>query len=135
MDRDDGAAGVGQENHAAAHRGAGPVDPFKCAKRAYHRLTGFSKCKPLHPLRHDGCGEIKLVGGFEDRLPQPFADIDDRGNAERDEERNDQHRHRAAQKRFGGEKPPVSGSCDRLSQSLYGIGMRRCARAVGARHL
>ena len=42
---------------------------------------------------------------------------------------------RPAQEGFGGEKPPVSGSCDRLCQPLYGIGMRRRARAFGARHL
>ena len=80
-------------------------------------------------------GEIELVGGFDDRLAQALADVHHRGDAERDEKGDDQHRYRAAQERLGGEKPPVSGSCDRLCQPLYGIGMRRRARAFGARHL
>ena len=115
--------------------GARPVDAFESAKRAHHRLAGLDECKPLHALGHDGRGEVEFVGRLEDRLAQALANVDDRRNTERDEKRDDQHRHRTAQEGFGGEKPPVSGSCDRLSQPLYGIGMRRCARAVGARHL
>ena len=102
------------------------------------RTTGspeLTERKPFHALGHDGRGEIELVGRLENRLAQTFANVDDRRNTERDEKRDDQHRHRTAQEGLGGEKPPVSGSCDRLSQPLYGIGMRRCARAVGARHL
>ena len=82
----------------------------------------------------DGRDQLEIVGRFRDRLAVPLADVDDGGDAERDQECDDQHRHRAAQNRLGGQQPPISGLRDRLRQSLDGIGTRRRARAFGARH-
>ena len=61
--------------------------------------------------------EVELFGRFRDRLAQPLAHVDERRDAEREQECDDEDRDGAPQKRLGGEKPPVSGSCDRLCQA------------------
>jgi hypothetical protein len=69
------------------------------------RTTGSpdSFARALDALGHDGRDQVELVGRLGDRLAQPLADVDDRRDAERDQEGDDENRNCAAQKGFGGE--------------------------------
>ena len=107
----------------------------KARKRARDRVAGFIRRQPVDAFGHQRRDEVELFGRLGDRLAQPLAHVDEGRDAEREQKGDDEHRYGAAQKGLGGEEPPVGGSCDRLSQTLDGIGMRRRARAFGARHL
>ena len=68
------------------------------------------------------------------RLPPVVEHLHHGADADRGEKGDDQHRHRAAKQRFGGQKPPIRRIGDRLSEALDRIVTRRRTRHFGARH-
>ncbi len=87
----------------------------------------------LEPVDDDVGNQFEIAGRVGDRLGAVIKHLDDGADSDREQERDNQDRHRPAQDRLGGQQAPVRGLGDRLSQSLDGIGTRRACSA-SARH-
>ena len=78
--------------------------------------------------------DFDFVSGGRERLAPVIEDLHAGAHRHGEEERYDQQRYRAAQRRLGDEKAPVCRFCDGLCQSLDRIRTRRRARNIGWRH-
>src|ERR1700682_5727232 len=67
-------------------------------------------------------------------LAPMLGDLHRRSDRNRCEERDDQQRHRAAQKRLGFEQTLIGGMSEGAGKTAHGLRMQRCVGSVGTRH-
>ncbi|MGY3109726.1 hypothetical protein ACVWW7_006353 [Bradyrhizobium sp. LM6.9] len=75
-----------------------------------------------------------VVADHQPLLARLIDDLHERAEADRDQERDDERRHRAAQRRLRDQQPMVGRFRDRLRQSFDRIGLHARVRGVCTRH-
>ena len=130
--RGDDAVGVAEQDAAAERGGAGRQRALQ--QVAPRGVALFRAGQPVEALGDEIGDVVDVVDGLGDRLAVMVEHLHDGADADGEQERDDEGRHRAAQRGLRGQQPSIRGLGDRLRQPLDRIRSRGRTRRFGARH-